>query len=135
MRPVVRISWWLVLFGLAALITAAVWITPRWPRLGSCRPTFLEVAGGRSIDVHVGSHQFGIKAALIGCEDDLRQIDHRHSAQIVSVISEMLRTETWQAWPKSKDRDFRFSLAEKINILLERPAVRDIYLYSFSAAE
>ena len=136
MRFAVRISWWLVLLCLVFLITAAVWITPQWSVSRSCQPTFWEVAEGRSIDVHVGSRQFGIKAVLIGCEADLqRTIDPGRQEQIVSVIEEMLRTETWQAWPKSKEKDFRLAVAEQINALLERPAVCDVCIDSFSAAE
>jgi hypothetical protein len=52
-----------------------------------------------------------------------------------SVIEEMLRTETWQAWPKSRERGFRLALENEINALLGQPVVRDVHLYSFSAIE
>jgi hypothetical protein len=83
----------------------------------------------------VGSRQFGIKAALIGCEADLRQVDRRQEKQVVFVIEKMLRTETWRAWPKSKEKNFRLALVDEINTILGQPVVCDVYLHSFSAAE
>lgn len=80
--------------------------------------------------------QFGIKAALIGCDADLQQaIGHEQQMKIVAVIEEMLRIETWQTWPKSKEEEFRLTVTKRINATLGRPVVRDVYLHSFSAAE
>jgi hypothetical protein len=129
-----RNSWWMILLCLGLLIAAVVWITS--PGSGArCHPTFREVAEGRSVEVRVGSRQFGIKAALIGCEADLRQVDRKQEEQIVSAIEKMLRAETWRAWPKSKEKSFRLALVNEINTLLGQPVVCDVYLHSFSAAE
>jgi hypothetical protein len=125
----------LILLCLVLLAAAVVWIKRPWPELRPCNPTFWEIAEGESIEVRVGARRFGIRAALIGCEADLRQLDRRQGELIRSVIEEMLRTETWQAWPKSRERGFRLALADEINALLGRPVVRDVHLYSFSAIE
>lgn len=100
----------------------------------SCHPTFLEINEGKSIDVSVGSRQFGIKAVLIVCEADLQQVGTRQE-KAVDAVKDMLRIETWQTWPKSKEGDFRLTVAERINSRLGRSVVRDVYLHSFSAAE
>lgn len=86
--------------------------------------------------MYMGTHDFGIKAALIGCGSDRqRALSPREDKQVVSIIAEMLRTEGWSAWPKSKDKDFRRALSKKINASLKTSFVRDVYLHSFSAAE
>jgi hypothetical protein len=130
-------SLWLFSLLCLVLVAAAAGAVYRSTASHSCRPTFWELADGKSIDVNVGSNlQLGIKAVLIGCEDDLRQaMGPGTQEQIVSVIEEMLRAETWQAWPKSKEQEFRLTVVTKINSILERPVVQDVYLHSFAAAE
>jgi hypothetical protein len=131
-----RTSWLLSLLCLV-LAAAAAGAVYQSTASHACRPTFWELADGKSIDVKVGSNlQLGIKAVLIGCEDDMQQaMDSGTQKRIISVIEDVLRSETWQAWPKSKEREFRLAVAAKINAALEMPVVQDVYLHSFSAAE
>jgi hypothetical protein len=100
----------------------------------SCQPSFRKISP-REINVYVGSKQFGIHAALIGCSGDLEGINPKEMLVLEEFIRGVLQEENWSIWPRSKDADFRNDLVKKMNSLLGRRAVSDIYLHSFSASE
>lgn len=128
-------SVFLGLLGGVLLTVVVCWSVYRI-KMRPCLPAFAEVSQGRSIDVRLGSRQFGVKVVLIGCEEELnRTFEDGQQQAIMAVIGDMLRSEGWQAWPRLKEEEFRRSLVKKINATLKESVVRDVYLHSFSAVE
>jgi hypothetical protein len=99
-----------------------------------CQATFRKVSSG-VIEVDLGSRQFGIHAALIGCAGDLEDIGPEEMVTLEKFFRDLLQEENWSIWPKSKDKAFRKELTRKVNSILERRAASDIYLHGFSASE
>lgn len=119
---------------LSVVLSLAVVLLARYEEKFSCSPTFLSL-GEKEIVATAGSIRFGVRAVVLGCGADIREIRPEEMTRIRSILSRSLQDHGWRFLQASSDENLRRDLVIRINRALGRKVVSDIYAYSFSAAE
>lgn len=125
-RPIRRRAWWLVLLGITGGASGV--------EASSCGPTFVQVSGS-SIEFSEQGQIVGIRAALVGCREELDKIQGEDLSKVQDLLREVIREEDLDHLHLPANRGFRERTVARVNAVLEHGSASDIFIFAFGFAE
>jgi len=97
----------------------------------TCTPSFRELSDAR-IGAEAGSVQIHFFVALIGCKERLRILTEREIQMVEREFIEPTEWSTHEMRSIPMSAGFRSRVAKRLNQIIGRDAIADVFVYSYS---